>query len=229
MRAEPRQSVVVVMKQATIEQHEFPASDPVKREPMIMPECCYVETLFESCKPRENSPLSSSERNFSCASQKMTVSDENFNLATNRQFDFQRIFLSTFPEGSFHYQLVFPDELFQCCVEEGVKIRLPACSSDIGVIAWNTIKVERIGFAQREYQILEKHQRTFKYLFESDKFQFERLFWVNALAIHYVTEEKKMDAGISRCDCLNLPGDFPKRFCCSFGIPAARGSPEMKV
>jgi hypothetical protein len=132
-----REGEFVMSEHATVEQDKLVARNSKESEPVKMPECCNLELHVVCCvcrKPRQNPSLRSSKRNFCHCPDKVTVTDKDSNLIADCHFHFQRVVSASLKERAGEPDISFFQELDKCRVEEGIKVSLLVCKTQVGVI-----------------------------------------------------------------------------------------------
>jgi len=141
-------------------------------------------------EPSQNPALGGSCRDFSNTPEKMTVPDEDIELATTRKFYLKRIVELASEEPRMNFNPPFPQTLFNCCIEESIKVRFSVRNSQVSMIARNSINCQSADTCQWDQKIFEKYVSAFIDLLKPKKFKLVGLFRINCFAVHDVSEEK---------------------------------------
>ncbi len=141
-------------------------------------------------EPSQHPALSGSCRDVGDASEKMTVPDKDIELATTRKFDLKRIVKFTIEEPRMNPNPPFPQTLFNCRIEERIKVRFPVSNPQVSMIARDSVNRQLANIRQWNEKILEKYASAFVDLFKPEKFELVGLFRINCFAVHDVSEEE---------------------------------------
>jgi hypothetical protein len=161
----------------------------------------------------------------------VTVTDKDSNLIADCHFHFQRVVSASLKERAGEPDISFFQELDKCRVEEGIKVSLLVCKTQVGVISRNAIEVDLCDCGKRSDKVLGEKLSTFVDLFEPDKFQLIRLVRIDALAVNNVSEkEHKYSIYLEiRRYLRGLFGYSLKASCCFAGVPSGSSPAVVKV
>lgn len=141
-------------------------------------------------EPSQNPALGGSCRIFSDAPEKMTVPYKDIELATTRKFHLKRIVELASEEPRMNLNSPFPQTLFNCRIEESIKVRFPVGNSQVSVIARHSVNCQPANTCQWDQKIFEKYVSAFIDLLKPKKFKLVGLFGIDSFSVHDISEEE---------------------------------------
>jgi hypothetical protein len=152
-------------------------------------------------------------------------------LIADCHFHFQRVISASLKERAGEPDISFFQELDKCRVEEGIKVGLLVCKTQVGVISRNAIEVDLCDCGKRSDKVLGEKLSTFVDLFEPDKFQLIRLVRIDAFAINDVSKKEYEYPIYLEIGCYFgcLFGDSLKARSCFAGVPSGSSPAVVKI